>query len=741
MKRSRSIISEPTAGGASCEHLSEVSTCNTADCPVDCVYTQWSTWDTCSEACDGGTQSRRRSISIHADDGGSVCPTVLEESQNCNIQLCNVDCQYTWTAWSTCTQSCKSATATGTQSRTVASVETPQRGNGAACGVQEDRVCNDHACPTDCVVPAFEAWSTCTKSCGTGTQSRSRATVEPSAGGVACPHSAETRNCNDYACPVDCKWEGAWTAYSTCTKSCGTTGSQSRSRVFVDGEYGGKHCAPHTAARACNVHACPVNCVIAPSFGAWSTCTKSCGDGSQFRTKALTAPTGGGAPCPATQHESVYETRSCNDHLCPINCVVSAWGGWDTCSVACGPGIKARTRTITVTPKHGGTRCPDLVDEEDCAGPVECPVDCVFEWDLWSTCSATCGGGMMQRELVVTTWALHNGVPCPSRQDRTCNSHACPTPAPTSAPTPTTAAPTPAPTPRPFSKPILFVLQGDDLHLEATTEDNYVDAGATCTDLIDGNLNRAVRVSGDVVNLARPGAYHIKYDCANHEGIAAYQAERIVYVEDNTCPVCQIIAGPPEIEASFPYADPGVSCYDTVDGAFSKSSIVVSGLPDVDQVGEYTITYRVQDSAGNWNDGAGTNCAGAAQYKRTVEVVDSLKPVLALRLTNPETEQEYTVQMSAVADESSGTPLVTTVADEDGSLTYKDATYKAAPAAYRPANPAYTSHPAYPVSDGLMAEQQEASVNSWVLAAAAAAVAGLAMLALSKRARTVAVEV
>jgi len=265
-------------------------------------------------------------------------------------------------------------------------------------------------------------------------------------------------------------------------------------------------------------------------------------------------------------------------------------------------------------------------------------------------------------------------------------------------------------------------------------EDNYVDAGATCSDLIDGNLNRAVRVSGDVVNLARPGAYHIKYDCDNHEGIAAYQAERIVYVQDHTCPVCQINPGPSEIEASFPYADPGASCYDTVDGTFPKSAIVVSGLPNVEQVGEYTIMYRVQDSAGNWNDGAGTNCEGAYTYTRTVDVVDSLKPVLALRLKNPDTNQDYTVQMSSVADESDKTPMVTTVKNTDG-------TYSQAAQPYRPANPAYTSHPAYPVSDGLMAEQHEASVNGWILGAAAAAVAGLAMLALSTRKRATVVEV
>jgi len=377
----------------------------------------------------------------------------------------------------------------------------------------------------------------------------------------------------------------------------------------------------------------------------------------------------------------------------------------------------------------------------NCQGPKECPIDCVYEWKPWTQCTKTCGAGNQERDLVVTTWDRHDGVPCPTRQDRVCNAHVCPTPAPTPAPTPDTPFPTPAPTPRPFSKPVIQVLQGDDLHIEATTEDNYVDAGATCSDLIDGNLNRFVRVSGDVVNLAVPGAYHIKYDCVNHESEAAYQAVRVVYVEDNTCPVCTINAGPSEIEASFPYADPGVQCYDSVDGAFKSSAIVVSGLPDVEQTGLYTITYRVKDAAGNWNDGRGTNCRGAAQYKRVVEVVDSLKPVLALHLASK------TIQMSDEVDErvpgdagSSPKPNSSPNAAQAGRVPLatmvQDANGNWAPAAkpYRPTNPMNgAAHPAWPVTDGLMAEESASSASSWVIVAAASAVAGIAMLAASRR--------
>ena len=128
------------------------------------------------------------------------------------------------------------------------------------------RACNTFVCAVDCKTNAFGAWSTCTKSCGTGSMSRSRSQVEPTLGGKACPHYAETRGCNTHNCPIDCAVP-AWEAWSTCTTSCGT-GSQKRSRVTVESTDGGKAC-PHSAeTRACNTFTYAVDCKTS-AFGAW----------------------------------------------------------------------------------------------------------------------------------------------------------------------------------------------------------------------------------------------------------------------------------------------------------------------------------------------------------------------------------------------------------------------------------------------------------------------------------------
>jgi hypothetical protein len=89
----------------------------------------------------------------------------------------------------------------------------------------------------DCVVSAWGAWGSCSKSCGQGSHSRSRSTVRVTAhGGVGCGVFTQVQNCNVHPCPVDCV-EGAFGAWSTCTTSCGA-GSQKRSRTHVEPTFG-----------------------------------------------------------------------------------------------------------------------------------------------------------------------------------------------------------------------------------------------------------------------------------------------------------------------------------------------------------------------------------------------------------------------------------------------------------------------------------------------------------------------
>merc|ERR1712054_751166 len=163
-------------------------------------------------------------------------------------------------------------------------------------------------------------------SCGNGSQRRSRSQTEPRFGGKACPHYTETRPCNTHRCANHCIVT-AFSAWTTCTKSCGS-GVQSRSRSVTSApRFGGYACPYLNEKRACNKHACASHCVVS-QFSAWTTCTKSCGTGSQSRSRSVTsAPRFGGYACPY-----LNEKRACNKHACASHCVVSQFSAWTTCT-------------------------------------------------------------------------------------------------------------------------------------------------------------------------------------------------------------------------------------------------------------------------------------------------------------------------------------------------------------------------------------------------------------------------
>ena len=106
----------------------------------------------------------------------------------------------------------------------------------------------------------------CTEACVTGSQECRRAQVVPVFGGKACPHCTETHGCKIVECPVH-PVISAWTAWSTCTKSCGQS-AQSRSRTITKvAQHGGYVCPYLAETHNCNQQV--------GDFSAWSTCTKS----------------------------------------------------------------------------------------------------------------------------------------------------------------------------------------------------------------------------------------------------------------------------------------------------------------------------------------------------------------------------------------------------------------------------------------------------------------------------------
>merc|ERR1712205_256812 len=62
--------------------------------------------------------------------------------------------------------------------------------------------------------------------------------------------------------------------------------------------------------------------------------------------------------------------------LTPVDCAMSDWGEWSTCSKTCAGGEQTRTRTVTQEMLHGGSPCPSASDDRSCNSAIVCPVEC-----------------------------------------------------------------------------------------------------------------------------------------------------------------------------------------------------------------------------------------------------------------------------------------------------------------------------------------------------------------------------
>ncbi|XP_061184990.1 SCO-spondin-like [Saccostrea echinata] len=285
---------------------------------------------------------------------------------------------------------------------------------------------------------SWGSWSKCSKSCGTGKQTRSRSCTnpKPSNGGKSCSGlSVDGRYCNTKTCPVNGKWT-SWSSWSSCSVSCKTSylsiGVRTRKRSCTNPapKYGGKSCSGSSKITSTCIPSkfCAVNGGWS-SWSSYSACSVTCGYGKMTRRRYCNnpKPANGGKDCVGSSGFTVV----CKNVNCPVNGGFSAWSAWTPCSKKCGGGSRTRGRLCNnPAPKDGGKKCVGSYLQTQTCNSQGCIVNGAWSsWGSWASCSKTCGTGKQSRSRSCTNPKPSNGgKTCSglSVDGRYCNTKACP---------------------------------------------------------------------------------------------------------------------------------------------------------------------------------------------------------------------------------------------------------------------------------------------------------------------------
>lgn len=165
---------------------------------------------------------------------------------------------------------------------------------------------------------------------------------------------------------------------------------------------------------------------------------------------------------------------------------------------------------------------------------------------------------------------------------------------------------------------------------EAVNNTPYVDPGAVCADIVDGDLTSDMTTTtgpSGPVQINVPGTYFIYYDCQDQRSPpnVAPRVTRTIIVQDTTPPT--ITLTPPlnmTLEGGHTYVDPGYSAWDSLNGNITYL-VTLTPFPQVDNVlpaGTTTVyTYHVTDAAGN---------SVVNPPNRTITIIDTTPPVITL---------------------------------------------------------------------------------------------------------------